>query len=285
MVAKEAVKGVKPYLRHLNLLPFYFRRVVAGILSHNELISAVDEEKREVWNAFNTPAGHPVLSHIPISIFPIKLGFEGTAAWRDNSKNNTYYLAGDSVASVHFFSGTGINSGMKCAFHISQSLIVDQELPQPSAAGYTHLHHIVAREQETLNDYNTFAIGLAQKSMQASCNVDFRASLGGETLPPGSVCNKVRTSLTWGPQWRRDDRSWIDVTAIALKTSDDGMDYEIANDADSQRLRINADDPRFRISAAPGFIHPSDKDCRASNDAPSQDGSPVTTSCPGFDCK
>ena len=286
MVAKEAVKGVSPYLRHLNLLPFYFRRVVAGILSHNELISAVDEEKREVWNAFNTQAGHSVLSHIPISIFPIKLGFEGTAAWRDNSKNNTYYLAGDSVASVHFFSGTGINSGMKCAFHIASAIIVDQELPQPSAAGYTHLHHIVARERETLNDYNTFAIGLAQKSMQASCNVDFRASLGGETLPPGSVCNKVRNIPEHrGPQWRRDDGSWIDVTVTPLKTSDDGMDYEIANDADSHLLRINAADPRFRIRTGVGLRHFSDRDCRASNDAPSHDGSPPTTSCAGFDCK
>ena len=272
--AAAGLKGIPRREQHFNMLPHSLRQRVARILSENELISG--SILPDQWRAFNARVPDRRLNRIPVSIFPIQLGFEGSTAWRDDSKNNTYYLVGDSVFNVHFFSGTGINSGMKCAYEIAKLLIVDQELPLAGMSA-------IEKEREVIANYNAFATELARKSMQASCNVDYRSAVRGETLPVESVCNRVRDTYPIGPQYFVEaEGRWVDVTITAHHEDPTGMYYNIMI---PQRggppivHKTRPDDQKFRMREPLGQSIRGDILCRGSNDQRGQ------SSCIGFDCK
>lgn len=67
-----------------------------------------------------TNLGKENMKKLIISTFPINIT-HSTESYKQD-RNIHYFLVGDSVLNVHFFSGTGINSGLKMAGKLSEAL-------------------------------------------------------------------------------------------------------------------------------------------------------------------
>ena len=99
-----------------------------------------------------TPLGTENMKKLIISTFPINIT-HSTESYRQE-KGIHYFLVGDSVLNVHFFSGTGINSGLKMAGKLSEALRSQSATLQ--VAGH---------------QYHMEAMNIASSGVDSSCGV------------------------------------------------------------------------------------------------------------------